>query len=165
MTVIFNPTALLDRVAPEERIVGILNADLSVKKRAIRTLARADFLSSKNLYSAFKNVSKFYKKKVKSLMKDGELKSDAIEDTVNDGRLLVSRVHNEIVQQASAEIKDRYGGDKFRWLPSDANEPDPQHQAKYGKVYRIGEDEIPGERFGCRCGMEILTKENSTEFE
>ena len=165
MTVVFNPASLLERVVPESRIKKILNADLTVKRRSIKTISNLDFLSDKNLYEAFNNVSKFYKKKVKDLMADGELKKDAISETVNDARLLVSRVQNEVILKASAEIKDRYDKKWFRWLPSDADEPDPQHQLRYGKVYRIGEDEIPGERIGCRCGMEILTKEESNEFE
>ena len=51
----------------------------------------------------------------------------------------------------------------YRWLPSDAKNPDPEHQLLYGKIFRVGEGDkegnMPGERYGCRCGIEWLTDE------
>ena len=78
---------------------------------------------------------------------------------------LIQRVQNEIVFQVSQEIRSSYEGEKYEWLPSDADEPDPEHQLNYGKVFVVGEGEMPGERIGCRCGMRILTNETELELE
>ena len=66
--------------------------------------------------------------------------------------------------QVSQEIKDKYKGDKYEWLPSDAEDPDPEHQLNYGKIFTIGEGEMPNERYGCRCGMRILTEDESLKL-
>lgn len=66
--------------------------------------------------------------------------------------------------QVAGEIKDRYEGEFYIWLPSDAEEPDPEHQLNYGKKFQVGEGEMPGDRFGCRCGMEILVPETKLDL-
>ena len=53
----------------------------------------------------------------------------------------------------------------YRWMPSDAKNPDPEHQLLYGKIFRVGEGDkegnMPGERYGCRCGIEWLDSETA----
>jgi hypothetical protein len=77
-------------------------------------------------------------------------------------------VQNEVVWQIANGIKEQYGDEDAEWLPSDAEEPDPEHQLNYGKIFRISEGingEIPGERIGCRCGMRILVKQTKLNLE
>ena len=73
-------------------------------------------------------------------------------------------MQNETVFQIGQEIKAEYEGEFYEWLPSDAEEPDPLHQLNYGQVFRIGDGEQPGDRYGCRCGMNILVPEKKLEL-
>jgi len=87
-------------------------------------------------------------------------------EILDEPKQLIQRVQNEIVFQVSQRIQEKYEGQRGRWLPSSADEPDPEHQLNYGKEYIIGEGingEEPGDRFGCQCGVEILT--DKTELE
>ncbi len=83
---------------------------------------------------------------------------------MNDKKLLVNRVQNSMVKQIAVSIKEEYLGEFYIWLPSDAMEPDPEHQLKYGKRFQIGKGEMPGDRDGCKCGMDILVKEKELEL-
>ena len=50
----------------------------------------------------------------------------------------------------------------FRWLPSGANQPDDRHMQFYGKTYAVAnppDGELPGQRPGCQCGLELLQDE------
>ena len=70
--------------------------------------------------------------------------------------------------QVHQGIKDKYAGELARWLPSDAEEPRPEHQLNYGKTYVIGEGiggVEPGDEYGCRCGVEILTKDAQLKLD
>ena len=62
------------------------------------------------------------------------------------------------------EEKQAHKGEFYRWLPSNAQNPDPEHQLLYGKIFRVGEGDkegnMPGERYGCRCGIEWLKDED-----
>ena len=69
------------------------------------------------------------------LNKDGKVTKA---DILKDPKLLIQRVQNELVFQISNEIKGKYNGEFYEWLPSDASEPDPEHQLNYGKVFQIG---------------------------
>lgn len=95
-------------------------------------------------------------------------KSTEVRDEIlDDPKQLIQRVQNEFVFQTQKKIQAQYKGQKARWLPSSADEPDPEHQKNYGKEYIIGEGidgEEPGDRFGCKCGVEILN-ETSLELE
>jgi hypothetical protein len=63
------------------------------------------------------------------------------------------------VNEIAKDIKRNYKGEYYIWLPSDAENPDPFHQLNYGKKFKIGRGEMPGDRYGCRCGMEVLVEE------
>jgi hypothetical protein len=108
-----------------------------------------------------KSLSKtlsFYKKKMKVLKSEGDRSFK--KDAVNDAKLLYARLSDLVVEKASEEIKEKYAGKKYIWIPSDAEEQDPEHALNYGKTFIVGEGEMPGERLGCRCGMEILADED-----
>lgn len=91
-----------------------------------------------------------------------EATTTAIRDAIlDDPKQLIQRIQNEFVFQAQQKLQAQYKGQRARWLPSSAEEPDPLHQKNYGKEYIIGEGidgEEPGDRFGCQCGVEILNE-------
>lgn len=151
MTIKYDPSKLLSKVAPKGRLKKALTSRLSVKKAALKFAQEFDFLDKKAVESVALKTIKQYKKRAKG---DPEMRQDLKRDPAQ----LIQRVQNEVVQQASAEIRNQYTGEFYIWLPSDAAEPDPEHQLKYGKKFRIGDGEMPGDRYGCRCGMEILVE-------
>lgn len=71
----------------------------------------------------------------------------------------IQRIQNNAVFEIAQSIKENYSGESYEWLPSDADEPDPEHQLNYGKIFQVGVGEMPGDRYGCKCGMNILVKE------
>jgi hypothetical protein len=73
----------------------------------------------------------------------------------------VARVQNAVVYEIAQDIKDQYRGEFYEWLPSDAETPDPIHQLNYGKKFQMGKGEMPGDRYGCRCGMNVLVSEST----
>lgn len=100
------------------------------------------------------NASRFYKNRYK----ENDLSR---KEVLGDKKLLVSRVQNAILNEVSKEIKQTYRGEFYEWLPSEAENPDPDHEKNYGKIFQVGVGEMPGERFGCKCGMRILVKEDT----
>lgn len=106
-------------------------------------------------------VSELYKKKIDELEIDGVPKTKARFIATNDQKLLQQRIENLVVFSEVIKIKEENAGKYYKWLPSGADEPDPQHQLLYGKTFLVGEGDdegnMPAERYGCQCGMEILT--------
>ncbi len=150
------PSEVLKKIAPKNKVEKLLTGNLTLNKAVLSMLTDADFISKESVEKTALKTIKGYKERVK----EGDSKSEA----VNDKKLLVNRVQNEILFQVSDEIEDQYRGEYYRWLPSDADEPDPIHQLKYGKKYQIGRGEMPGDRYGCKCGMLILVKESKLKL-
>lgn len=159
MAIIYDPTKELKKIAPESKIKKLISGNVSLKKTALSFVDSADFIDKKSVSRVALKTIKSYKKRIKASDVDSLEK-----DIKKDPRLLVSRVQNEIVFQISQEIKSKYVGEKYEWLPSDAEEPDPEHQLKYGKIYSVGDGEMPGDRYGCRCGMRILTDDEKLKL-
>lgn len=134
----------------------LLSGNLSLKKAALSFVNDIDFIDKARIADVALKVIKGYRERVK----DGEKKSDIKADPAQ----LIHRVQSEVVFQVKEEIKTKYEGEFYRWLPSDADEPDPEHQLNYGKTFQIGDGEMPGDRFGCRCGMEILVPDSRLEL-
>ncbi len=88
---------------------------------------------------------------------------------VNGGALLKQRIINAVIYDGVQTQKQAHEGQFYRWLPSDAQNPDPEHQLLYGKVFRVGtgdkDGNMPGERYGCRCGIEWLEEAEMTAEE
>lgn len=160
----YNPNDLLKKIAPKNKVEKLVSGRLTLNKSVMSQLSKADFLSKKSLERTALNTIKQYKKKYKEEKSDGLSSEEAFDSATNDNKLMVSRVQNEIVSQVAAEIKGAYRGEYYIWTPSDANEPDPLHQLNYGKRFRVGVGEMPGDRDGCRCGMTILVSENKLEI-
>ncbi len=127
-------------------------------------LTRSGVLSKKTLERIALKVIKDYKASYKSERQDGASIADATENALNDKRLMVQRVQNATVNEIANEIKDQYRGEYYKWLPSDAEIPDPIHALNYGRKFQIGKGEMPGDRYGCKCGMEILTDDTELDL-
>lgn len=160
MSIVVDPDKILRRLAPRSKVKRLLSGRVSLKRTALGFLDDADFLSKKSVVDVALKTIKGYKKRAS----DDDDEKKLIK---KDPKLLINRVQNEVVLQLHEAVKEKYRGQKARWLPSDADEPRPEHQANYGKVYIIGEgiDGVePGDEYGCRCGMEILTDDTKLEL-
>ncbi len=154
MSIKFDPSKVLSKIAPKTRIKKLVKENLSLKKTALKFVDQFEFLSKADITRVALKTLKSYRARVKD---DPDLRDDLIANPAQ----LVQRVQNEVILQIHDTIKEKYSGELARWLPSDAEEPRPEHQLNYGKTYVIGEgiDGIePGDEFGCRCGMEILVE-------
>lgn len=155
--IVYDPSKVLKRVAPEKQIKKLVSPDLKLKRAALTFVEDFDFLSKKAIATVALKAIRSYKKRSKE---DSDLKKEFIKDPA----LLIQRVQNAVVFEITQEIRGKYLGESYRWLPSDADEPDPEHQLNYGKVFQIDEGEMPGDRPGCRCGMEILVEDSTLDL-
>lgn len=153
----YDPAALIRKIAPEKKLKKLIGPKLTLKKAALSFVDDLDVVSKKSVVDVALKTIKAYKKRVKD---DPELRGDLVADP----RQLVQRVQNEVLLQVTESIREKYSGEFYRWTPSDAEEPDPEHQLNYGKTFKIGDGEMPGDRYGCRCGMEILVEDSSLEI-
>lgn len=160
----YHPVDLLRKIAPAKKIEKLVSGRLTPNKAALSFLDDVDFLSKASVERVALKTIKQYREKYEDLKDDDVPADDAKEEAVNDKKLLVDRVQNNIVNQIAGEIKDQYRGEFYIWTPSDAAEPDPLHQLNYGSRFQIGKGEMPGDRYGCRCGMSILVKESKLEL-
>ena len=158
MAIRYLPNDLIKKIAPAKKVENLISSGASLNKSALSFVDDIDFLDKKAVTKVALKTIKGYKKRIKE---DPDIKSDLIDDPAQ----LVQRVQNEVVFQVKEAIAEQYEGEFYVWLPSDADEPDPEHQLKYGKKYQVGVGEMPGDRFGCRCGMEILVREKTLNLE
>jgi hypothetical protein len=165
VSIIFLPTEFLSRVAKMRDFQRLMTRDMAVNRSVMRMISQASGVPQSVLNKAAAKVIRDYKRNVREEVREGSSKGDAVSDVVNDSRLLVQRVSNLIIAETSAQLKSEYRGKRYRWLPSDANEPRPEHQAKYGKVFVLGRGEAPQDAYGCRCGMEILVDTGDEDEE
>ena len=153
---------MLKRLAPPTKVKKLLRGNVTLKKTALSFVDGADFLNKAKVAETALKVIKAYQERIARLQAEAGLDKsagDALEkELLKDPAQLIQRVENEVVWQVTQQIKEDYNGESYEWTPSDAEEPDPEHQLNYGKVFIIGEGEMPGDRYGCRCGMNILVK-------
>ena len=124
---------------------------------------RATAVSQRKLTQEIYKTVDFY------LEKEERLKAQGVkafkQEALNDQALLTERIKNFLVYSEVQAQKKAHKGRMYRWLPSSAEEPDPEHQLLYGKVFREGEGDkeghMPGERWGCQCGIEWLDDEEA----
>lgn len=157
MSIDYDPKELLKKIAPEAKIKKLVRGNISLKKTALSFVDSVDFLNKKSVSRVALKTIKGYKDRIKA---DESQKSEILDDP----KQLIQRVQNEVIFQISQEIRSNYEGEQYEWLPSDAEEPDPEHQLKYGEIFTVGVGEMPGERIGCRCGMRILVKQTELEL-
>ena len=159
VTIRYHPLDLLAKIAPAKKVEKLVTSRLTLNRAVLSMFDDIDFLSKATLQKTALQTIQQYKEKFENEKDEGVEAAVAKEDAVNDNKLLVQRVQNSVIQQVAGEIKDQYSGEFYKWLPSTADEPDPLHALKYGKRYQIGKGEMPGDRYGCKCGMQILVKE------
>lgn len=157
MSIKYDPNELLRKIAPQKKIKRLLTDNLTVKKSALSFVDGIDFLSKKSVARVALKTVRGYEERIAA---DPSVRDEIL----SDPKQLIQRVQNEVVLQVAGEIKEKYAGEFYKWLPSDADEPDPEHQLNYGKVFQIGDGEMPGDRIGCRCGMEILVQGSSLDL-
>lgn len=159
MAIKYFPSELLKKVAPEKLVKKLVSNRLTVNKAALSMIQESGVISKKALTQTTLKVMKGYRQKFEDAVDEGASKSEASEEVLANRSLLVNRVQNRVVFAVSEEIGSKYKGERYIWLPSDAEEPDPLHQLNYGLTFRVGKGEMPGERYGCKCGMQILVAE------
>lgn len=167
MSIVYEPSKMLKKIAPPSKIKRMLKGDVSLKRSALAFVDAIDFLDRKEVTRvALETVRGYQERIARAQAEAGERSAgDAIESAIlSDPKQLIQRVQNQVVFQISQEIGQQYKGEQYEWLPSDADEPDPEHQALYGTIRTIGEGEMPGERPGCKCGMRILVKETQLKL-
>ncbi len=153
----YEPDKLLAKIAPKTKIKKLLKKNLSLKKTALRFVDSVDFIDKKNVADTALKVISGYKKRIKD-------DPDVEKEILANPKQLIQRVQNEVILQISDLIKKNYGGERYIWLPSDAEEPRPEHQLNYGQEFEIGDGEMPGDEWGCRCGMQILVADDQLEL-
>lgn len=164
----FDPSAWLKRVLPKGfEKHGLLADDLTIKKRYLKALVQATSATGKEITAQAYEAVEFYTKKEEALKAAGERAFKA--EALNGQALLTQRLKNFLVYSEVQEQKKRHKGRMYRWLPSSAAEPDPEHQLLYGKIFREGTGDkdgyMPGERWGCQCGIEWLDGDDMTPDE
>lgn len=157
MSIKFEPDKIAKRIAPKSKIKKLLSRDAEIKRQAFKFLDAFEVIDKKSILDTALKTSKAYKKRI-------EKNETELEIIKKDPKQLIQRVQNAVIFEVQKSIGVKYKGERFRWLPSDANDPRPEHQLRYGKIYTIGEIDLPGEEFGCRCGMEILVNETDLEL-
>jgi len=163
VSIVYDPSKMLQKIAPPKKLKKLVTQKAGLKKTALSFISDVPFIDKKSVTEVALKTVKGYKQRIADA---GDRSDRAAEraEIVEDPVQLVQRVQNEVVLQITNRIADVYAGEFYVWLPSDADEPDPEHQLKYGKKFKIGEGEMPGERYGCRCGMEILVDESKLEL-
>jgi hypothetical protein len=164
MPITYLPSELIKRMASKRLVSRLVTKDLTLNRAVLSQLARSGF-SKEEIESTALKVIKEYKDRFKDELSDGATKGEALDLALNDSKQMIQRVQNVIVFEVAKDIRRTYRGVFYEWLPSSANEPDPLHQLNYGKKFKIGVGEMPGERYGCQCGMRILVDEEELNIE
>ena len=136
----------------------ILDRNLDPKMIFLRAIVHSTVVTGRKLDETYTHAIEFYDKKIDRLKDEGFRKYKSM--ALHDERLLKSRIANLVIYEEAQHQKEKHKGQRYRWLPSSAKEPEPEHQLLYGKVFNFGEGDadgnMPGERYGCQCGIEWL---------
>lgn len=161
MTKIY-PQTILKKALPD----GFFDEDLlnkknlSLKQNAMQALILGTTATKREINASVAKVADIYQRKIDDLREEGLPKAKASVIAKDGEKLLKQRIAGIVLFDAVQQIKSDNEGEKYRWLPSSSENPDPQHQLLYGKVFDVGEGDdegnMPMERYGCNCGMEIL---------
>lgn len=149
---------MLKKAAHESKIKRMITGRFGLKRAVLATLGSKQFpINKASVAKVAIKTLKSYKERIKA--------DESLSKTLSSSpRQFIQRVQNEVVFQIHQGIKKNYKGQKARWLPSDADDPRPEHQANYGKTFIIGEGIggiEPGDEPGCKCGVEILNENES----
>ena len=109
------------------------------------------------IYRFEKNID-FYNKEYKTNNPDLSTKQRASAQQA----ALVKSFENTVITSDLENFQKQNIDKLFRWLPSGAKQPDDRHMQFYGKTYAVAnppDGELPGQRPGCQCGLELLDEE------
>lgn len=156
---VFYPDKYIKEALPESFWKNeILKSGIEPKKTMLRAIVRSTLVSGRQLDATVYKVVREYQARAEELKEAGVRAFVAA--AVNDEALLKQRIENLVVYDEIQHLKEEHAGEFYRWLPSEAENPDPEHQLLYGKIFRVGEGDkdgyMPGERYGCQCGIEFL---------
>lgn len=165
MSIRYLPGELLKKMMPDKVVARLVTKDLTLNRAAVTSLSRSGVLGKKKLTDVAIKVIRGYRERYGDERKAGTPKAQALDEVLNDKKQMVQRVKNSAVKEITKEIKSQYRGEYYTWLPSEANIPDPLHQLNYGLTFQIGVGEMPGDREGCMCGMEILVDDEELDLE
>jgi len=178
MSIIFDPRTFVDKIAPDRKLKKLVKGNLTLKRTVLSFadgIAEAEDvavkLNKKKIADvALKTVKAYQLREAAATVAgnfDAAAGREVADEIVANPKQLIQRVQNEVIFQVHTQIKAKFSGQRARWLPSDAEEPRPEHQRHYGKEYVIGEgiDGVePGDEYGCKCGVEILTNETQLDL-
>ena len=168
MSIKFHPTEMIKKLAPESKIKKLISKGVTLKRAALSFIDE-DVIDKKSVAKVALKTIRGYQERIAKAQVDADAVAWALiwAAIVKDPKQLIQRVQNEMIFQVHEQIKENYAGKTARWLPSDAEEPRPEHQLNYGKEYIIGEGingVEPGDEWGCKCGVEILVPQTKLEL-
>lgn len=167
----FYPDRFLKQVMPKSFYTqGLVSKNFTLQKGAISAINRARLATGRPIDKTVYDVLLQYKAKYKDLIAAEDFgKTQAFEAALNGENLLRQRIEQAVIFDKIQDLKAQHKGEFYRWMPSSAENPDPQHGLLYGKIFRVGEGDkegnMPGERYGCQCGIEWLGPEDMTPNE
>lgn len=152
MAIRYFPDDYLKKIVSRKQIENMINrrTGVDLKRAALNFVDGFDFIDKDKVAEvALKTLSDYEKRIEENKISRRKLLANP--------KQLIQRVQNSIIWQISNAIESQYQGEPYEWLPSNAKDPDPEHQLNYGKIFIIGDGDMPGKRYGCQCGMRILT--------
>jgi hypothetical protein len=156
----FFPDKWLKQVLPDTVLDSLVTKSGGVKSSAYNVLTRTGIYNKRELKKSLKQLEADYAASIKNAPAEGMTKGERRAEIYGEPNLLKARMKNLAVYDEVQNLKEKNKGKKYKWLPSSAINADPLHQLLYGKVFDVGEGDndgnMPGERYGCLCGMEIL---------
>lgn len=168
MSLMFDPKEYLKKVLPKDfERKKILNNKIDVKREVLSSLTQAKAVNGREIKSSIYNTVEHYKHKYDELRAQGLSVKGAVQEATGDEALLRQRIYSTLIYDEVQELKQQYAGWDYKWLPSEAENPDPEHQLLYGKIFKVGRGDkngfMPGERWGCRCGIEFIEPPNPSD--
>ncbi len=152
-------------MAKATNVEKLVTPSLTVNRAALNAIATSGVLGKKELEFVALGVLRDYRERALNLEDEGLTKSDARGEVLDDKSLLVNRIQNATVAAITEKVQEQYHGEFYTWTKSSAATPDKEHMKKYGKRYQLGKGEKPGDRYGCKCGMDIHVKESRLVLE
>lgn len=156
MTIRYEPKKILKKMASKKNVENLVTENLTINRAVLNSLENSGVLGKKELQYVGLGVIKEMRERAEKLTEEGLTKAESREEVLENKKLLVQRVQDATVNEITKKVKKKYRGEFYVWLPSTAKVPDKKHMKKYGKRYQLGKGEAPGDRRGCKCGMEIL---------
>lgn len=163
------PKTILKKALPD----GFFNRELLTKKNltlkqnAMQALILGTQAGERQITASVAKVAEIYRNKIDALEEGGLPRAKAGFLAKDGEKLLQQRIEGIVIYDAVQQIKSDNEGEKYRWLPSSSENPDPQHQLLYGQIFNVGEGDdegnMPMERYGCQCGIEILSAKDAVD--